>query len=252
VDASVINPFVGEAVAARYASSRPSLHHHAVRLLADRLPRQPHRALDVGCGTGLSTRPLNSLASIVVGIDGSEAMLRERLRGDSEHYVRAVAERLPFRDAAFDLATIASAIHWLDPESIEEIGRVLAPRASVAIYDVWFRGEMRGLDAFTHWMARTCGPRYPRVPKHEHTEESMSAVGLKLVWEEDLRFDVVMTLEQLVNYLMTHSERITAVREGIETEAQQSSFLAEGLEPFFAEADSRGLGFGIQVVAFER
>jgi predicted TPR repeat methyltransferase len=100
VDAPVINPFVGEAVAARYAQARPSLHHHVARLLADRLPK-PRRALDVGCGTGLSTRPLGSFADIVVGIHESEAMLRDRTTGDGQHYVRAVAERLPFRDAAF-------------------------------------------------------------------------------------------------------------------------------------------------------
>lgn len=51
---------------------------------------------------------------------------------------------------------------------------------------------------------------------------------------------------------MTHSERIAAVREGTETEAQQYAFLTEGLKPFFFEADVRQLGFGIQIEVFER
>jgi ubiquinone/menaquinone biosynthesis C-methylase UbiE len=251
VDAPVINPFVGEAVAARYAQARPSLHHHVMRLLADRLPR-PRRALDVGCGTGLSTRPLSSFADIVVGIDESEAMLRDRTTGDGEHYVRAVAERLPFRDAAFELATIASAIHWLDSSAIEEVGRVLTPKACVAVSDVWFRAEMLGVDTFADWMAQECAPRYRRVPKREYTEGSMSVVGFLPAWEENLRFPVAMKLDQLVSYLMTHSERIAAVREGTETEAQQDAFLTEGLKPFFEEADVRQLGFGIQIEVFSR
>jgi ubiquinone/menaquinone biosynthesis C-methylase UbiE len=251
VDASVINPFVGEAVAARYARARPSLHHHVVRLLAERLPR-PRRALDIGCGTGLSTQPLTSFANIVVGIDESEAMLRDRTTGNGEHYVRAGAERLPFRDATFELATIASAIHWLDSEAIEEVGRVLTHRACVVVYDVWFRAEMLGVDSFATWMTEECAPRYRRVPKHEYTEGSMAVVGFLPVREEDLRFNVPMTLDHLVQYLMTHSERIAAVREGTETEAQQRSFLTEGLDPFFTEATFRELGFGIQIEIFER
>ena len=250
-DASVINPFVGEAVAGRYAQARPSLHHHVVRLLAERVPI-PRRALDVGCGTGLSTQPLTSLADIVVGIDESEAMLRDRTTGNGEHYVHAAAERLPFRDAAFELATIASAIHWLDSDAIEEVGRVLTPQACVAVYDVWFRAEMLGVDGFATWMTDECAPRYRRVPKYEYTERSMAVVGFLPAWEEDLRFNVAMTLDQLVQYLMTHSERITAVREGTETEAQQRSFLTEGLDPSFTDATVRQLGFGIQVEVFER
>ena len=251
VGTPVINPFIGEAVAARYARARPSLHHHVVRLLAERLPR-PRHALDIGCGTGLSTQPLTSVADIVVGIDESEAMLKGRTAGEDEHYLRAVAERLPFRDGAFELVTIASAIHWLDSDAIEEVGRVLTPQAHVAVYDVWFRAEMFGVHAFADWMTQVCAPRYPRVPRHEYEEGSMSVVRLLPLWEEDLQFNVPMKLDQLVSYLMTHSERIAAVRDGTETEAQQSAFLAESLKPFFADADVRRLGFGIQIKVFGR
>jgi len=250
VDTTVINPFIDEAVAARYARARPSLHHHVVRLLAERLPR-PRHALDIGCGTGLSTQPLTSFADIVVGFDESEAMLN-RTAGDDEHYVRAVAERLPFRDGALELATIASAIHWLDSDAIEEVGRVLIPQAHVAVYDVWFRAEMFGVHAFADWMSQVCAPRYPRVPRHEYEEGSMSVGRFLPMWEEDLQFNIPMKLDQLVSYLMTHSERIAAVREGTETEAQQSAFLTEGLKPYFAEADVRKLGFGIQIRVFGR
>ena len=228
--------------------ARPPLHHHVARLLAERLPR-PHRANDIGCGTSLSTEPLTSFADTVVGIDVSEAMLRHRTTDAGELYVRATAERLPFRSPAFELATIASAIQWLTPEAIEEVGRVLTPKACAVVYDVWFRAEMVGVDAFASSMTNDCSPRYRRVPKHEYTEETMAVVGLLPVWAEDLHLDVAMNLDQLVSYLMTHSERIAAVRDGLETEAEQRTVLNEGLAAFAKGEDDRQLGFGIQVEA---
>jgi predicted TPR repeat methyltransferase len=81
----VTNPFVGQSVATRYAEVRPPLHDRVVRLLAERLPK-PERALDLGCGTGLSTRPMSSFAHTVIGVDVSEEMLRRA--GPMERVVR--------------------------------------------------------------------------------------------------------------------------------------------------------------------
>jgi hypothetical protein len=70
---------------------------------------------------------------------------------------------------------------------------------------------------------------------------------------QQLHLDVAMNLDQLVSYLMTHSERIAAVRDGLETEAEQRTVLNEGLAAFFAKGeDDRQLGFGIQVEVFQR
>jgi ubiquinone/menaquinone biosynthesis C-methylase UbiE len=94
-DAPVINPFATRTVAKRYASARPNLHHHVTPILLERVP-QPRRALDLGCGTGLSTGALRGFATVVVGVDASNYMLATR----TEHtalYVLAAAERSPFR-----------------------------------------------------------------------------------------------------------------------------------------------------------
>jgi ubiquinone/menaquinone biosynthesis C-methylase UbiE len=95
MDGEVTNPFVGRRVAERYARARPPLHDRAVGLMKERLS-PPRLALDLGCGTGLSTRPLASFAEAVVGIDISRDMLTAA-RGDrSIRFVAGEAEHLPF------------------------------------------------------------------------------------------------------------------------------------------------------------
>jgi ubiquinone/menaquinone biosynthesis C-methylase UbiE len=246
--AGVDNPFVGREVACRYASARPVLHHHVTQLLADRIPR-PSRALDLGCGTGLSTAALQGFAKKVVGVDVSSQMLAARI-DHTAIYVLAQAERLPFADAVFELVTIASAIHWFGPEAIYELGRVLGPSGWLVVYDVWFRGEMVGAEEFAEWMRGEASSRYRPVPKHQHSASTLATAGLSPAWEADLKYEVEMSQDELINYLMTHSERIAAVRDGRETESEQLRFLSKGIVPFYRDAHSRRVAFRIEVEAF--
>ena len=101
-------------------------------------------------------------------------------------------------------------------------------------------------------MKEECAPRYRPVPKNEFTSESVASIGFVSTWEADLRFDVPLRQHSLVEYLMTHSERIAAVRDGLETEAQQDAYLTDALRRFFPDAEPRLLGFGIPIEVFSR
>jgi ubiquinone/menaquinone biosynthesis C-methylase UbiE len=247
--APVENPFRGMEVATRYAAARPDLHRLVTELLAHRVPK-PRRALDLGAGTGLSTRALRGFAEIVVGVDSSADMLRARSESLGS-YVLAAAELLPFRDEAFDLATVASALHWFGGQALSEVARVLTPAAPLVVYDVWFRAEMADVTAFHGWATGGGLSRYASVPKHRHDTETLRAAGFEPLWDADLQREVEMTQSELVEYLMTHSERIATVRQGLETEAEQRLALLEGLAPFFAGAATRRLAFGIDVDVFQ-
>ena len=65
-----------ERLAAAYAADRPPVHEHILR--SARLVGQADRALDVGCGAGLSTAALAPLARRVSGLEPIPAMLAHR------------------------------------------------------------------------------------------------------------------------------------------------------------------------------
>lgn len=95
------------------------------------------RALDLACGTGLSTAGLLSHGYAVTGVDIAAGMLaqaRQSVTGDCAFY-EARAEALPFADGAFELVSCAQAFHWFDPvKSFGEIARVLRRGGAVALY----------------------------------------------------------------------------------------------------------------------
>lgn len=98
-------------------------------------------ALDVGSGPGNVTASLARAAGpdgLALGVDISEAMLDRAVRneaGPRVGFIKADAQRLPFRDSAFD-AAISTAVLQLVPDpavALAEIGRVLRPGGRLAV-----------------------------------------------------------------------------------------------------------------------
>jgi SAM-dependent methyltransferase len=121
-----------------YERSRPSYPPDAVAWISGALRLATGRTVcDLAAGTGILTRLLVPTGAIVLAIEPIDAMrtvLREKL--PSVAAASAVAESLPFRDAALDAVTIAQAFHWFDAaRAFAELRRVLRMRGRVAI--VW-------------------------------------------------------------------------------------------------------------------
>ncbi|TGD98637.1 class I SAM-dependent methyltransferase [Methylobacterium nonmethylotrophicum] len=94
------------------------------------------RALDVGCGEGRFCRLLQDLGIGTVGIDPTDALLRQaRARDPEGAYLPGRAEALPFADGAFDL--VVSYLTLIDmPDAhaaIPEMARVLAPGGTLLV-----------------------------------------------------------------------------------------------------------------------
>jgi SAM-dependent methyltransferase len=116
--------------------------HRIARLLLGLTPGDG--VLDVACGPGNFTREFAQIVGpggLAVGIDASATMLARavadtRVGGDGVvAYVRADAERLPFRDASFDAVCCFAALNlFADPETaLDHMTRVLTPGGRIAI-----------------------------------------------------------------------------------------------------------------------
>ena len=95
-----------------------------------------HRILDVGCGTGLASRPLLDNNFTVVGVDPSERMLAHaKRRYPDAQWVVGTAEKLPFENASFEAVISAQIIQRVDrAAAIAEMIRVLKPNGLVALW----------------------------------------------------------------------------------------------------------------------
>jgi len=98
-------------------------------------PTGGERVLDVGTGAGHTALALAPHASSVVLTDPVPAMLATARRVFGEvgvrnaEFVEAVAERLPFQDASFDIVATRLAAHHFDDVALafHEVARVLRP-----------------------------------------------------------------------------------------------------------------------------
>jgi SAM-dependent methyltransferase len=122
------------------ASSRPfSEEVRAVLQLQQETDRS--RLLDVGCGTGVFSRPLARAAGLVVAFDLSWPMLNRaqwlaRQQGTSNlAFIRGTVLKLPFIAGAFPSINCCGALHLFDqPDAaLREMGRVLSPGGHVSI-----------------------------------------------------------------------------------------------------------------------
>lgn len=113
-----------------YEKARREFPREVFIFLKSLLKTKSPLILDLGCGTGISTRQLAPLGK-VIGCDPDPRMLRAAKRHGKigkGKYVIGVADRLPFKDSIFDVVTAFSAFHWFDDaKSIKEIKRVLKP-----------------------------------------------------------------------------------------------------------------------------
>lgn len=232
------NYFASEDTAERYAAGRPYFHPLVVGRIAGflGLDEPVDAALDVACGTGLSSIALTEIASLVTGIDTSVGMLGRAGRDDRVGYVEAAAEDLPFDAESFDLVTVSSAFHWFDRDRfLFEARRVLRISGWLIIYDNYFFGRMRENDEFGRWYRDRYLSRYP-VPNRDRrpfTDEEAEGHGFRFAEREEYANDVSFSVEELAGYLETQSNVIAVVEAGKASIEEVHEWLVGSLAPLY-------------------
>lgn len=130
-----------------YARYRPTYPREAIDALLYGLgaPETLH-ALDVGAGTGISSRLLAERGVRVTAVEPNREM-REAAAPDARvSFVDGTAEAIPVADGAADLVLAAQAFHWFRAEpSVREMARALRPGGRLAL--MWNRRSTH--DPFT-------------------------------------------------------------------------------------------------------
>jgi len=226
------NPFGSELAARRYAAGRLDVHGEFARRIAWGLGgRRPLRVLDIGCGTGLSTRALAEAFGFAVGLDVSAPMLREAARRGPLRFLRGRGERLPFPAESFDVVTMGSAFHWCEPAPLlAEICRVLGPRRHLAVFDHMLAGRMEGEPRFAEWFD-AYRQRFAAPPRHPGFDPTL-VEGFAPSTRERFEHWIPLTLDALVGYVTSQSNVLAAVGAGLRAEDAEAEVRA-GLEPFF-------------------
>jgi SAM-dependent methyltransferase len=215
-------------LAAGYALSRPAVHPLVIERIDQHLrpgtdKLQPGqkiaRALDIGCGSGLSTQPLHRLAVQAFGIDVAEAMLAWASSvAPHAHFAAGRAEALPIRSASIGLITAAGSLNYagLDlffPEAV----RVLAPGGVLVIYDFSPGRAFPDSVSLDEWFSAFMS-RYP-PPQDEALELSPQRLAqltrlFHVQSHED--FEIALTLSPAfyLDYVLTETNVAHAVKNG--------------------------------------
>ncbi|MCU1347508.1 MAG: Methyltransferase type 11 [Acidobacteria bacterium] len=214
-DLDGVNRFADRA--AIYARSRPSYPRAAIDYLFARAPRRPARVVDLGAGTGISTRLLSETnGGAAFGIDPGLDMLLAAGPDARGTLAAGRAERLPIRDASVDLLTSFNAFHWFQPEPFfDEARRVLAPDGRLALaWNDWSHDDPFTA-AFVRLMRSRAGD-YP--PEDREAEVAPLYATPRFTRIESAAFDNVHELD-LVSLKLRLQSMTYIPREGPEWDA---------------------------------
>lgn len=239
-----MNYFNPKTAAERYAKGRPDFHANTIKHIQDflQIDKKLDKALDVACGTGLSTQALLAIADDVYGTDISEEMLSHALQKERIHYMAAPAERQPFADYLFDLITVSSGVHWFDIDKfLAEANRLLKSKSWLVLYENHFISEMDGQEQFARWFPEVYLKKFPSPPRNNAypwTNENLLPKNFNLVTEEKFKNPVPFNKKQLALYFTTQSNIIAAVENKQTTYAQAEYWLDQELSVFFENDDT--------------
>jgi SAM-dependent methyltransferase len=235
----VTSVYNSERLAAAYAYDRPPVHRQILR--SARLDRRAHRALDVGCGAGLSTAALASLAQHVTGLEPVRAMLAYcRSVAPQARFVIGMAEQLPFEAGLFDLVTAAGSLNYADlPPALAEVARVLTPGGRFLLYDFSEGRRSPDGDALADWFA-AFEQRFPWPAGWrplDPRELPLAPSGLRLLDYTGIELRLPTSFDAYLRHTVSGINVDYAITRGTYSAEQARDWCHATLAPVFAAGD---------------
>jgi SAM-dependent methyltransferase len=100
---------------------------------------QPALVVDLGSGTGLSTRYWADVAASVIGVEPNADMRAQAISETAEgnvHFRNGTSAETGLADGSADIVTCSQSLHWMEPTAtFAEVARILRSGGVFAAYD---------------------------------------------------------------------------------------------------------------------
>jgi SAM-dependent methyltransferase len=205
---------------------------------------RPKLVVDLGSGTGLSTRVWAERADEVVGVEASPEMGEQAERAtaaENVRFVRAYAQATGLPEAAADIVTCSQSFHWMEPTAtLAEAARILRPGGVFAAYDYdWPPIVHPEVEAAFEELVRHIGMRralrgQPRHTKEMHLDRIRESGHFRFVREVVLHSRERGNAARIVGMALSLGPLTVLLNEGVSEEEVGLAALRE--------AASRALG----------
>ncbi len=192
---------------------------------------RPGLVVDLGCGTGLSTRYWASRATQVIGIEPTASMLEEAIASPLPNvaYRSGYSHATDLPAGSADIVTCAQSLHWMDPAlTFAESHRILRPGGIFAAYDY-------------DWPPATSSWEVDRayaecVSRSRHLEREHEIAGDLYQWQKSqhlARMEASGCYRYVVERVLHHRDEGTADRIVglLLSQGQVQSLLKRGVSP---------------------
>lgn len=121
-----------------YEQSRPTVPAHALEIIIGYLQKTPDLVVDLGCGTGLSTKAWENKCGRVIGIEPSEDMLNIACvkANNMVSFIKAFSDNTGLPDNSADVVFCSQSFHLMNPvNTLAEADRILKDGGIFAAVD---------------------------------------------------------------------------------------------------------------------
>ena len=191
-----------------YNSARRGYPPEVFEYLKSLIKKDNPVTLDMGCGTGISTRQLKQYAFEVIGADKDPAMIDMAMKQTIDiPYIIAPANKLPFEANKFDLITAFTAFHWFnDEESLLEIKRVMKENGIFfAALKTNRQDENKDFkEGYSSILKKYAGDSFDTTKDH-FKKEFLNKAGFSEITEKSFYVDEKYTVEEALVLLQSLS-----------------------------------------------